>query len=228
MKAVITTLPMEPQTTVREWAVDEIPVLTAAVTLPQSATTAGKVSRRIDRFYRLYRRAFLHYCARTLYPAAVEQHQHALAISAPLLNYTATLTYRITYNRDGILSLLTEQTETATAGRTQKICRGDTWDLSTGCPMPISAFFPPHTSYKKILSRHARAEIEHQEGEGVAQYHPGWQKILRRRYNSRNFFITDRGLTYFWQMYAIAPPAEGIPVFCMPFGTDNCRLPRKK
>ena len=51
----------------------------------------------------------------------------------------------------------------------------------------------------------------------MARYDPEWRKKLRRRFNSRNYYLTEEGLTYFFPMYAIAPAAEGIPVFTVPY-----------
>ena len=40
---------------------------------------------------------------------------------------------------------------------------------------------------------------------------------LRRRFNSQNYYLTQEGLTVFFPMYAIAPSAEGIPAFTIPY-----------
>ena len=59
----------------------------------------------------------------------------------------------------------------------------------------------------------------------MARYHDKWRQHLRRSFNRENFFLTPEGLSVFWPMYAIAPAAEGIPTFTLPFGQENCRLP---
>ena len=48
---------------------------------------------------------------------------------------------------------------------------------------------------------------------------------LRRRFNRENFYLCPDGLRFFWQMYAIAPAAEGIPTFFLPFSAEGCRWP---
>ena len=48
---------------------------------------------------------------------------------------------------------------------------------------------------------------------------------MRRRFNAQNYYLTEKGLTFFFPMYAIAPPVEGIPVFTLPYGTAQLRLP---
>lgn len=51
----------------------------------------------------------------------------------------------------------------------------------------------------------------------MAQYHPHWRRALRRAFNPRNYYLTPDGLAFFFPMYALAPAAEGIPVFHVPY-----------
>ena len=56
----------EPFAAEREWTVEDIPVLTASVTVPRPAPAADRVSRRIYRYYQLQCRSYLRYCERWL------------------------------------------------------------------------------------------------------------------------------------------------------------------
>ena len=208
----------------REWTVDGIPVLTAAVSLPRPADDRSRAARRIRRFYQLQARSYLRYCENWLFPWTAAEYRHALEVSGPLPCCTAQLTHRITFCRDGICSLYTESRERM-GGRTEVLRRGDTWELNTGCPVPLTAFFPKREPVKKTLLALAEREIIAQESAGVARYHDKWRQQLRRSFNRENFFLTPEGLSVFWPMYAIAPAAEGIPTFTLPFGQENCRFP---
>lgn len=202
--------------TEREWTVDGIPVLTATVTLPQPVEAADAAARRIRRFYRLQGRCYLRYCERFLLPQAAEAYRAALAVSAPLPCFRAELNYRITYNDGRLWSLYTQSRESAPSG-TLLARRGDTWDLRSGYPAPLSSFFPPRSHWKQQLLNHAAQEIERQERAGIARYHDGWRHLLRRRFDPRNFYLTEDGLAFFFPMHAIAPPAESIPTFLLPY-----------
>ena len=63
MRTCLTELCTEPFAAEREWTVEGIPVLTAAVELPQPQGTDA-VSRRIRRYYQAQCKAFLRYCER--------------------------------------------------------------------------------------------------------------------------------------------------------------------
>ena len=70
----------------------------------------------------------------------------------------------------------------------------------------------------------ARSCRRHGARAGIARYDPEWRKKLRR-FNSRNYYLTEEGLTYFFPMYAIAPAAEAIPAFTLPYGQRDLLPP---
>lgn len=214
----------ETYTAQREWSVDGVPVLSAALSLPRPAENATRAARRIGRFYRLQERAYLRYCEHWLFPRAAAEYRQALEAGASLPSFTAELSYRVTCCQGGVLSLWTESRERA-GGHTERMRRGDTWDLRTGTPLPLGTFFPARTPVRRVLTAQAEAEIRRQLGDGSSCYREDWRKLLRRRFSRENFFVTPQGVVLFYQMYAIAPAAEGIPCFCLPFGTEGCGLP---
>ena len=201
----------------REWTIEGIPVLTAAVSVPEPVPAADNVSRRIRRYYQLQCRSFLHYCEKWLLPLAEAEYRAELAVSAPLPCFHAALEYRVTWQDRELLSLYTQSREVTLPGQTLLTRRGDTWDLAAGYPIPLSDFFPARSPWKQQLMALAAEEIQRQERAGIAQYHLRRPQDLRRRFNSQNYYLTREGLTVFFPMYAIAPSAEGIPAFTIPY-----------
>lgn len=221
----LTELYTEPFAAEREWTVEGIPVLAAAVSVPQPVPAGDRVSKRILRYYRLQCRSYLRYCERWLLPQAEAEYRAALSASLPLPRFRAELTYHVTYNEGGLWSLYTQSRETAGSGPSLLTRRGDTWDLNAGYPVELSSFFPPRSPWRKRLLTLAAEEIQRQEAAGVSRYHDSWRRELRRRFNAQNFYLTAEGLAFFFPMYAIAPPAEGVPTFVLPFGASDCRRP---
>ena len=213
----MTSLETEVFSAEREWTADGIPVLTARVALPEPVGPESQSTRHIRRYYRAQCRAYLRYCGRQLFPQAEAAYRAALETSAPLPYFHAELDFRVTYNENGFWSLYTQSREPDPDGRTLLRRWGDTWDLRTGYPAPISAFFPSRSSWKKTLLTLAAEDIQRQETAGHAQYFPNWRRMLRRHFNPRSFYLTDSGLALFYPMYAIAPAMEGIPVFTLPW-----------
>lgn len=218
MKESLTQLHTEPASTVHS----------ASVSLPEPVPAADRLSRRIRRYYQLQCRSFLHYCEAYLLPAAAEACRTALEASQPIPKFRAELTYRVTYNEGGLWSLYTQSRESGPGGRTVLLRRGDTWDLASGYPVALSAFFPRRSGWKRRLLDTAEAEIQQQEQAGAARYHEGIRRLLRRHFNPQNYYLTPEGLAIFYPMYAIAPAAEGIPVFTVPYGRSGPALPSRE
>ena len=102
-------------------------------------------------------------------------------------------------------------------GRTLLRRWGDTWDLRRGYPVSLPSFFPHRRGWKRRLLTLAAQEIQRQETAGYARYLDGWRRRLRQQFNPMRFYLTPEGLAFFYPMYAIAPAAEGIPVFTVPY-----------
>ena len=225
MKESLTQLSTEALTTEREWTVEEIPVLTAAVSLPEPVPAADRISRRIRRYYQLQCRSFLRYCEAYLLPLAAEEYRAALAASQPLPRLHAELSYQVTYNEGGLWSLYTQSREQGPGGQTALLRRGDTWDLASGYPVALPALFPRRSGWKRRLLEAVEAEAARRAAAGVSQSHEGLRRRLRQYFNPQNFYLTGEGLAVFYPMYAIAPAMEGIPVFTIPYGRGGPALP---
>lgn len=198
----------------REWTQDGMVILRAEISLPQPVWE-DRTARRIRRFYRAQARAYLRYCQRLLLPQLQICRQEALDTSTPFTPAEARLDYHLTYDDGRFLSLYTQSMETGLPAGAQCSRHGDTWDLASGYPAPLTAFCP--RSHRKILLAAAADAIRQQEAAGSAQYRPDWPRQLRRAFNSRNYYLTAEGLVFFYPMYALAPPLEGIPSFTVPF-----------
>lgn len=201
----------------RSWTAEGIPVLTARIALPQPTGRSDRIALRIRRYYRGQARAYLRYCEHQLLPMAAAACRTALENSTPLPDLTAELTYRVTYSEGGFWSLYTQSREPSEDGRTLLRRWGDTWDLRTGYPVPLSRFLPSRSSRKRQLTALAANEIQRQEQAGHARYLPDWPRRLRRCFNAMRFYLTAEGLVFFYPMYALAPPVEGIPAFLCPW-----------
>ena len=85
--------------------------------------------------------------------------------------------------------------------------------------------FPAGHGWKKTLLSAAAEEILRQEAAGIAQYHDTWRQDLRRRFNAQNYYLSQEGLSFFYPMFSIAPAAEGVPVFTLPYAAQGPTLP---
>ena len=202
--------------TERVWNAEGVPVLQARSSLPQPPPSERQW-RKIRAFYRLQNRAFFRRCQAELRPWAEREYRIARENSAPPPCFQAELTFQETYRAGRIWSLYTELREDTEPGPPWRRRWGDAWDLATGYPVALSDFFPPRSQWKRKLLAIAAEEIERQERRGLSRYHPDWRRRLRRFLNPRNYYLTPEGLTFFFPLYALAPPIEGIPSFLCPW-----------
>ena len=203
----------------RCWTIEELPVLQMTSRLPRLENTPA--ARRFCRFYQFQQQAFLRRCQRVLLPEAQAACNAALAAGVPPPCFQTALDYTIHRNQDGICSLTTRLRENTRPGPARQLQWGDTWDLRTGRLLPVSAFFPAGSSWKRQLLNAAAAAIEARERTGTAPYWAFWPRALRRSLDPRNFYLTETALCFFYGQNVLAPALEGIPVFSLPFRPEG-------
>ena len=193
----------------RTWDADGIPVLHAAVTLP-SPEGRDKASRRIRTFYRLQSDAFLRYCENFLLPRAKAARD--AAADAPLPCWEAELTYRVTYDQDGLWSLYTQSREVT--DETLLIRRGDTWDLDQAAPVPLARFLRRRLRWRRLLFCTACAQLEQRQRAGAIHLRQDWRQRLKKSINPRDYYLTDEGIVFFLPMHSVS---GSIPTFTIPW-----------
>ena len=195
-----------PMTRERTWEADGIPVLRATISLP-SPEGRDKASRRIRTFYRLQSDAFLRYCENFLLPRA--------KAAAGLSCWEAELTYRVTYDRDGLWSLYTQSRERT--DETLLIRRGDTWDLSEAAPVPLTRFLRRRFRWRGLLYPAACAQLEQRQRAGAIHLHQDWRQRLKKALNPRDYYLTEEGIVFFLPMHSVS---GDIPTFTIPWRTS--------
>ncbi len=210
----------------RSWQSGDVTVLTAEVTLPQ-CEGKNRRARRFNRYYRQYARAYFKYCEAELLPRAAETMHAALARSAPWTCAHAALGFTVTLCRGRLLSLYTEGREEGLAPRLT-IRRAETWSLREGLLRAPGSFFPPGTPLRRLLTRRAAELADEQTEAGTSAYYPKRRTLLRRAFNTENCYLGEDGLHWFYPMYTVAPAAEGIVDFALPYGEAGLMCPEEE
>lgn len=215
-------LQIKPYLVGRTFSDGDVPLLTASAQLP---VWEGERGERFNRYYRAYARAFEYYCETVLFPSVQASYRQALEHGGAMPDCRVTLRTTVTCQQKNIVSLYTDSIESCSSRRIV-LRRGDTWDMESGTPLRLVDFFPPHTLVRKRILSVVRTQIEREERLGLYRYLPDWSGRIRRSFNPQNFYISDEGLYFFYQFFAIAPPTEGIPAFFLPYDEEKGpRLP---
>lgn len=211
----------------KTWELDGITVLCATVALPQLEGNSRR-ARRFNRYYRRLGNAYFVYCEQMLLPYAKAQCRAALESSAPWTHTQAEMHFHITRQTGSLISLFVDAREHNGPVPRLTLRRADTWDTDCMLPMPLGEWFPPRTPYRRRLIRLARETAADQTQRGLAAYHENYRVLLRRCFSSRNYYISDEGLCFFYPMYAVAPAAEGIVVFTLGYDAENGPFAQKE
>ena len=162
---------VQPMEAERVWDADGVPILRARASLPQPSAE-NRRWRKIRAFYRLQSRAFFRYCQGELRPWAARECRAARENSLPMPDFRAELAFQETYLSGRRWSLYTELWENAAPGLPMRRRWGDVWDLATGYPVALSAFFPSGARWKRKLLAIAAEEMERREKRGLSAYYP--------------------------------------------------------
>lgn len=207
----------------RSWEADGVTVLTASVSLPQLAGADGR-ARRFNRYYRRFCRAYVAYCRQLLYPEAAAAFRAALSVSAPWEPARATLRFRVAHRAGEVWSIVCDAVETMHGAPTFLLRRSEVWDMGAGLPLPPEEFFPPRTRCVRAMLRFAREETLRRVEAGAA-YRGNWRALLRRALDTRNYYLTEEGLCFFYPLCALAGAKEGIVSFTMPYDAEKGPFP---
>ena len=86
----------------------------------------------------------------------------------------------------------------------------------TGRPEPLKRFFPGERRWKGRLTTAIREQGEARQTGGDCFLDQGWEKYIGKLLPSRDFWLQDGELAFAFPQCAIAPAAEGTPVFRFP------------
>lgn len=193
-------------------------LLTYQIDYPQMKSVRyAQTVPSINQFYQTEATEFEKYCRLELYPDALNQFHYSLEHALTVIPYEAMVTYKVTYNANGIVSLYFDRyLFTGGAHGTTKRY-SDTWDLKTGRRLKLKDFYPEGTDCKARLL----AEIALQISRAPDQFFEDYHKLLQESFNAADFYMTDEGIVIYFQQYDIAPYSSGIPQFLIPFGQKH-------
>lgn len=170
---------------------------------------------KINRYYRKRAVNFQRYCKRVLFPMAVKQYQYDVASGFPIRTYEAMQVFKITYDRDCIVSLYYDQYQYTGGAHGNTIRYADTWNLNSCRLLCLNqlVFCPP--DYKTYILGEVEAQIKIEP----ELYFEDYPTLIREAFKPNHFYCTEEGIIVFYQQYDIAPYASGIREFLIPYNS---------
>ncbi len=194
----------------REFIYDNTVVLNTAfesiiVDIEKFRFAENRINGTIDRQLQL----FLRDNEFSLFPEAVRVYKEAVNNGFPVRAFESLLTYTVTCNQNGLLSLYRDRYDYTGGAHGSTVRRSDTFNLRTGGTLPVSAFFPPRFDYEKYLIE----EMIKLAGQNPDIYFENYAELIKKNFNPQNFYITENGITIYYQQYEVAPYSSGIIEF---------------
>lgn len=208
----------------------QTPILTLTLRCPH-LTGEGAGCRRINRFYERVSRLWRERWEGPLYQQAQAAAAADEAAGVPPRPWEARLDFTTTLLEGDLLSLYIDVYEFTGGAHGTTLRQGDTWQIPAGAPRTLSSFYPPRSRWRRqVLAQLHRQAARNIEG-GETLYYEDWAQKLSACFDPDRFYLTPEGICLFYPLYTIAPYAEGIPVFQLPYpqGTSSSHsLPAAK
>lgn len=198
----------------RGFSYEGVKVLTLSVSALQTRNPVSlRAQREINSRVRTQVWDFNRRGEATLYPRAVLDYKNALANNFPFHAYEAVLQYEAAFNQDCLLSLYRDQYEYTGGAHGQTVRASDTWSLRTGERLPLSAYFPPGTDYRRLVLEQILKQADANMAQNPGIYFEDYRTLIVKYFNPESYYLTPEGLAVYYQQYDIGPYSSGIIVF---------------
>ena len=211
----------------KELMCDGMCVLRVRMGQPEAACGGtARFRRRFDRFYHAEAKAFMKYCSAFLFEDAAREYRAAVEASRDFQPFEASLSFRTIFNKCDLISVVTDAVEKYGRGVPTVVRRADVWDARSGYPLSPASFFGSGSRAKKVCIANASLESARRVEEGSSVFLPKYEKLLKKKYSGRNFYIVGDEYRFFYPMCSVAPEIEGIVEFSIPFSDCGASMPK--
>lgn len=195
---------------------DGAELLTVTQRYPQWEGT-GRGARRFDRYYAALAQRWRRRWEEALLARARADPQAG--------GWTAELSYTVSCERDGLLSLVLDAREDeGGGGRPRLVRQGDLWRMPQGEAVPLTDLLPRRRRRRGLLAQ-VEEQLRAQLASGEHIFYEDAPRLAAKTLSAERAYLTETGAAVFYPLYAIAPYAEGIPVFPIsleaPHGPQN-------
>lgn len=128
------------------------------------------------------------------------------------MHYEANGGYMIAYNRDGVLSVVTQDYGFYGGAHGSTIQSGYNFNIKTGEEITLAQLFKANPNYMSAVDKKIAAQFK-KDG---SLLEPGGFKTIGK---DPNFYVKNGGFTIFFQQSDYTPYAVGIPAFDFTFAS---------
>lgn len=188
---------------------DRVKILSLKISYPKIRMIHNLyVQNHINSYYSNKAQQFYRYASTSLKQLAIDSYHYANENNYPFIEYEAVMNYTVTKNEDYLLSTFFDQYVFTGGAHGNTIRSSINWDLQNGKVLSLSDLCDPKIILGEIIeSAHLQAK------ENPFLYFENYEELLIKYFNEDNFYLTQTGISVFYQQYEIGPYASGIIVF---------------
>lgn len=185
----------------------------------------ASAASRINDYHRRRALMFQRRCRKKMFHSAVEQYEFAMANHYPLMTFEANRKFECTFLTNCTTSVYTDTYLFSGGAHGTTTRQSDTWSMRVGRQLPITAFFT-RPNYQSTLFQIIEKQIEKRQKETPGAFFENYPQMIREEFHPQQFYLSNKGVSVYYQQYDIAPYATGLPVFLIPFGGGFARKPQ--
>lgn len=145
---------------------------------------------------------------------AKEDYDQSQKYNIPFTNYEANYSYLISYNKNGVLSIPVDISTYTGGAHGMTVRKSNNFDIHTGERLLLKDLFIEGYNYKSVFDNIINGEISKNKD----NYFQGSFKGIKA---DSDYFLNNKGIVVYFQLYEIAPYAAGMPEFLIPYSKIN-------
>lgn len=154
---------------------------------------------------------FLEATAReTLFNQAKELYDYNVSNGYPVMVFEVVSKYRITYNEPPILSLYQDEYIFTGGAHGDTTRTSQNWDFAYNKQFSLDDVYYNNPDYILCILKQINEQIKSAE---TGTYFDDYCQLVLETFNPNQFYLTNQGVTIYFQHYDIAPYSSGIPEF---------------
>ncbi len=135
----------------------------------------------------------------------------------PFHAFDAVMEYEFTLNADCRLSSYYDRYTYTGGAHGATIRASDSWDLRTGRRLRLGSLFARGTGYRRRVLELIEKQADKDMKENPGVYFEDYRALIFEHFDPESFYMTPKGLAFYYQQYEIAPYSSGIIVFEIPY-----------
>jgi len=202
---------------------DRVPLIEATIVYPQISGGSGAyLIDKLNSYFIENRDSYLDTIITDGYHYAKGDRDASVEGEYEFVKHSYLQTIRVTYNGNGLLSIVYERVEDTGGVRPNVYQSSDCFNLKSGKRLTLTDLLGP--GGESIVYSVARRDIYAAEGKPGFMYYKTWKEDVEKLYNPQDFYIAGASVKVFYQPHTIAPFAMGVPEFDISFDDIRMRM----